>query len=747
METSLERAFDTAGGIGTCAAETWDFFKSTTYKVAEDVLGSPERKHRDWFNENDLLIKPLLTNLHDLHLQVIEDGNNEELAEAYRTCKQEAQRSLRAMKNSWWKARAAELQKAADKHDCKSFYQGLKAVYGPSYKTSPGIKSKDGVLLTEPAQVLDRWSEHFNGVLNQDSDFDMSVLDEIPQWDIKQSLSDLPTLEEVSLSIKQLTAGKAAGADGIPPDVFKCGGETIALKLLQLFTQIWEEGEVPQDFKDADIVHLYKNKGDCKCCDNHRGISLLNIAGKIFARLMLNRLFKHTVSIGIIPESQCGFYPGRGTTDMNFAIRLLQEKCKLYSEDLYLLFIDLTKAFDTINRQALWAILEKIGCPRHFVDLIRSFHDGMVVTVRDGGDKSTPFGVTSGTKQGCVLAPTLFSIFFSLMLHIAFKDTTDGVAIKSRFDRGLFDVNSTHFNAASKVELLTIRDLLFADDCALAACSQEALQRLCDCFATASRRFGLTISIKKTETLYQPAPGNMYVPPVITIDNKPLNAVESFKYLGSIVSGNASMDEEITARIAKATSAFGRLVKRLWTNRGIRLGTKIDVYRATVLTTLLYGCETWTLSRKQIVRLEKFHLSTLRKISRIRWFHKVTNYEVLSRCKINTLESMIDKAKLRWTGHVIRMENTRIPKALLHGRLATGIPRRGNHNTYTNSVKRTLKECDIDYTCLTELASERDDWRETVKKGIHDAEEARINDLIAKRMRRKARAAVAHLPT
>merc|ERR1711895_331975 len=102
----------------------------------------------------------------------------------------------------------------------------------------------------------------------------------------------------------------------------------------KFFSQFWGEQKVPQDFRDAEIVHLYKNKGDCKCCDNHRGITLLNIAGKIFARLMLNRLFKHIVSIGIIPESQCGFYPGRGTTDMNFAIRLLQEKCRLYSEDL-----------------------------------------------------------------------------------------------------------------------------------------------------------------------------------------------------------------------------------------------------------------------------------------------------------------------------------------------------------------------------------------------------------------------------
>ena len=108
---------------------------------------------------------------------------------------------------------------------------------------------------------------------------------------------------------------------------------------------------------------------------------------------------------------------------------------------------------------------------------------------------------------------------------------------------------------------------------------------------------------------------------------------------------------------------------------------------------------------------------------------------------------MLDKAKLRWIGHVTRMEDTRIPKALLYGRLATGNPRRGNHNTYSNSVKSTLKECVIDYSCLSELASDRDNWRETVSEGIIKAEEARIDNLVEKRMRRKARAAVAHLPT
>ena len=746
LASKLRLAYENANSTGTSAQTIWETFKNVTLQVSEEVLGSPVRKHRDWFDENDTLIRPLLARLHDLHIQAVDNRDDVEVAEAYRTCKQEAQKSLRSMQNTWWKARAADMQEAADKRDFKTFYQCLKAVHGPKYKASPAIKSKDGVLLTEPAQVLDRWSEHFNGVLNLDSQFDMSVLEEIPQYDTNMSLITPPTIEEVLVSIKQLTSGKAPGADGIPPDVFKQGGDPIAEELHKLFTAIWEEGVVPQDFKDADIVHLYKNKGDIKDCNNHRGISLLCIAGKIFARLLLNRLFKHIVAIGVIPESQCGFYPGRGTTDMNFALRQIMEKCRLYSEDLYLLFIDLTKAFDTVNRPGLWAILEKVGCPNQFIGLIRSFHDGMNVTVREGSEKSQPFGVTSGTKQGCVLAPTLFSIFFSLMLHVAFKDTTDGVGIKSRFDRGLCSTKSNHFNAPTKVKLFTIRDLLFADDCALAALSQEALQRLCDCFASAASRFGLTISIKKTEALFQPAPGNLYEAPAITIEGKLLNAVDDFKYLGSIVSNDTSMDAEITARIAKATSAFGRLAKRLWTNNGIQLSTKINVYKASVLTSLLYGCETWTLTRKQAKRLEKFHQTTLRKIARIKWFHKVTNYEVLSCCNIPSLQAMIDSAKLRWTGHVVRMKDHRIPKALLYGRLATGIPKRGNHNTYLNSVKSTLRECGINCTCLEELASQRVHWRDTVKKGIAKAEEDRIECLINKRQRRKARMDLARLP-
>ena len=109
-------------------------------KVTMDVLGFPERKHRDWFDENDPFIKPLLSQLHDLHIKWVEDKHNTAVANAYHTCKQQAQKSLRNMQNTWWRNRATDLQNAADKRDYKAFYQGLKAVYGPAIKATTSLK-------------------------------------------------------------------------------------------------------------------------------------------------------------------------------------------------------------------------------------------------------------------------------------------------------------------------------------------------------------------------------------------------------------------------------------------------------------------------------------------------------------------------------------------------------------------------------------------------------------------------------
>ena len=215
--------------------------------------------------------------------------------------------------------------------------------------------------------------------------------------------------------------------------------------------------------------------------------------------------------------------------------------------------------------------------------------------VQDDGNESEPFLVSNGVKQGCVLAPTLFSLMFSAMLTDAFTDTDMAIGIKYRMDGSIFNIR--RLQAKTKVKTDTINDFLFADDCILNSTSEGNMQENVNNFAEACTNFGLTIIIKNTEVMHQPAPGEVYNEPNIFISGQCLKAVDKFTYLGSTLSRGVVIDDEVEARLAKASSAFGRLTSNVWNRRGIMRKTKIKVYRAVVLTTLLYGSETWTVYR------------------------------------------------------------------------------------------------------------------------------------------------------
>ena len=104
----------------------------------------------------------------------------------------------------------------------------------------------------------------------------------------------------------------------------------------------------------------------------------MSIAGKILARVLLNRLNEHLERSGLLLESQCGLRKNRRIIDMIFTARQLQEKCQEQNVDLYMTFVDLTKAFDTVSRKGLWKIMAKFGCPAIFIAMVRQFHDGML---------------------------------------------------------------------------------------------------------------------------------------------------------------------------------------------------------------------------------------------------------------------------------------------------------------------------------------------------------------------------------
>ncbi len=391
---------------------------------------------------------------------------------------------------------------------------------------------------------------------------------------------------------------------------------------------------------------------------------MLSIAGKILASIMLNRLLTSVYEQNL-PESQCGFRPDRSTIDMIFTVRQVQEKCLEQNMNLYIVFIDLTKAFDTVNRDALWVILRNLGCPAKFTKLIQLFHIDMTGEFLSGGELSDQFSISNGVKQGCVLAPVLFNLFFTQVLLHAVSDLNLGVYIRYRLDGSLFYLRRLAAKTKTLERLFT--EALFAGDCAFMAHQENHLQTIVDRFSTATKLFGLTISLSKTEVLYQPAPGRAADQPCITIDGTQLSNVTTFKYLGSTISSDGSLDQEINTRVQKASQALGRLCSKVLQHSGIRLSTNLKVYKAMVLTSLLYGCETWTLYRRHIKQLEQFHHRSRRSIMKIRWQDKVTNQEVLDRAGSASIESMILKMQLQWSGHVIRMDPQRMPKQVFFG--------------------------------------------------------------------------------
>ena len=225
----------------------------------------------------------------------------------------------------------------------------------------------------------------------------------------------------------------------------------------------------------------------------------------------------------------------------------------------------------------------------------------MVARVQDNGEVSPDFPVCNGVKQGCVLAPTLFSMMFSAMLTNAFTLDDPRVDIRYRKDGKLFNLRRSN----AKTKSNTIHDLLLADDCDLNAVTESDMQHSMDQFR-ACDNFGLTISIKKTEVMLQPSPGKEYTEPTILVHGEKLKVVDKFTYLGSTLSGSVFIVDEINCRIAKASASFGKLRLNVWERREVRLETKLKVYKAVVMTTLLYACEVWTVYSRHARQLNHY---------------------------------------------------------------------------------------------------------------------------------------------
>lgn len=334
-------------------------------------------------------------------------------------------------------------------------------------------------------------------------------------------------------------------------------------------------------------------------------------------------------------------------------------------------------------------------------------------------------------------APTLFSFMFTAMITDAYRDDEEtAIKINYRTDGGLF--NLQRLKAKTKTKETAIRELLYADDCALYADSIENMQISLNKFSAACNNFGFTINTKKTEVMHQSTTNCVQSTTSIYVNQENLQVVENFTYLGSTLSNTVHIDTEINNRIAKASAVFGRLRKNVWERRGIKTTTKLKVYQAAVVSTLLYACETWTVYARHAKKLNHFHLCCLRKLLNIHWWDKVPDYEVLKKSSLTSIYTLLLKAQVRWAGHLVRMNDFRLPKRIFYGELQTGRRKCGGQKKrYKDTLKSSLKHLNIDECSWESIAQDRTAWRYKIRSGAQAFEEMRQYSAEQKRIRRK----------
>ena len=252
--------------------------------------------------------------------------------------------------------------------------------------------------------------------------------DDIINDDTEQMLNMPISLDEIDDVLDKLKVGKASGSDGIGPDFYKVNCVMLREFLSVLFNKVYESNIYPKEWSKSLIVPLHK-KGNSSNVQNYRGISLLNIISKIFSSILYGRLLKWCDDGLHMPESQTGGRKGYSTLDNIFCLQALTQK--YISKNIgrfYVLFVDFSKAYDSVPRSKLWEILISKGLKGKLLETLQSMHSNILASVRIGKTNITDFfSCPTGLRQGCILSTLLFSLYVSKLEIILRESGVQGI--------------------------------------------------------------------------------------------------------------------------------------------------------------------------------------------------------------------------------------------------------------------------------------------------------------------------------
>ena len=520
------------------------------------------------------------------------------------------------------------MEKMAKINNTRAVYQKVSELKGIRSVQADMLRNEDGTVVHGCVERKERWMRHFKNLLNVESRVDNGVHTfEGPRENRNE---EAPTEEEVNSAIKQLKSHKAPGFDNINSETLKAGGSILSRWIHRVINKIWESEDIPEDWLRAIVVPLFK-KGDKSICDNWRGISLLSVVGKVFTHIILRRLV--AVVDPKISECQAGFRKARGCADQIFSLRRIMEQAKRLKKPLYMCFVDLKAAYDTVNREALLLILAQYGVSEKLCNIIRALYTETKAAVRVEGELTDWFDIVNGLRQGCLLSPILFNVYIDHVLKIALKGYEGNVRIEFRMPDG----RRARGDLCEGVE--RVMELLYADDLVIICETEKLLNEVILSFERATQAWGLTISVKKTKILIANSDGESVSEPLV-IRGEQLERVKEFVYLGSTLTEKGGSVTEIERRINLGYYKFNDLKKSIWNQSAISLKTKVQIYRATVLSTVLYGAESWTCTDKEYSRLNAFNTKLLRVLTR-KQRDEISNDRLYKLTKMEPLEDTI----------------------------------------------------------------------------------------------------------
>lgn len=431
---------------------------------------------------------------------------------------------------------------------------------------------------------------------------------------------------EVEHAIKTQKMDKTPGADNITNEVLKSFSETLQAPLQALFNNIMFEGLIPKQWCESTITLLHK-KGIRDDLNNYRPISLMTNMYKIFSKLILNRLARPLDEQQ--PREQAGFRKNYSTIDHIHVVTQVIEKVKEYRKTLYICFIDYTKAFDSLKHDAIWTSLAVQGVEQQYIELLRNLYNNISAKVRLEREGSR-FPIEKGVRQGDPLSPKIFSaVLESIFRNLDWDEK--GIQIDGEY----------------------LSHLRFADDIAVFAESSTSLEVMINEVAIESKKVGLSLNASKTKIITN---GNKKQ---VIVGTNVIEYVNDYVYLGQMVSFQKCTSNEVQRRIAIAWKRYWSL-KEIMKNQEVDINIKKKLYEVTILPSLSYGCQCWSLKKEDESKLAICQRKMERSMLGIKLKDKIRNKKIRKKTKLRDVVEVIRSLKWNWAGHMCRM-NSKFP--------------------------------------------------------------------------------------